>query len=157
MSEQLQQIIFSLQIIWIAVFAYFYGRGGINNNWIRRFLGTSWMMLGIFIFSMWQETWNWWYLTFLPCAIGATIIGYGKGDFTVRLRRRVFQGLAMATAPIALVIINHAWFPWCFHSGLCLSSCIFIGGFNIFPNARKNETLIATFGFLLVLFMVSKP
>ena len=114
-------------------------------------------MGGIAVFSLWQGTWNYWYFTFLPCAIGSTVIGYGKGDLPKRIGRRTAQGLAMATAPIALVIINQAWYVWLYHIGLCLSACVFIGGLNIFPNPRKNETLIATICFLLALFIVSKP
>jgi len=157
MSEYQQQLICSLQVVWVAIFSYLYGVGGIHNKWIRRFVGTGWMMLGVFGFSEWLGSWSPWYLTFWPLAFSATTLPYGKDIFMLKLRDRIFQGLAFGVAPAAMAINNHCWSAWFFHIGLCLAACVSIGAFNIFPNARKNETLIATFCFLLALFMVSKP
>ena len=157
MSEYNEQMIYSLMVVWIAAFSFLYGCGGISNKWLRRYLGTAWMMLGIFAFSTWLKNWHNWYLTFYPLAIGGTGLPYGGGGLTVKLRKRLFPGLAFSVAPISLVIINNAWFVWAFHAGICIGACLFIGGLNIFPNPRKNETLIATFCFLLTLFMVTKP
>ena len=157
MSEYAQQIMFSSQIVWLAIFSWFYGRGGISGKWIRRFIGTAWMTLGIVVFSLWQETFHWVYLTFYPLAISGCIIGYGKGDLGVRMLRRLGQGLAFGLSPIALVIYNHAWGAGAFNVGLCVTTCLVVGGLNVFGNARKNETVISTLCFSLVLFLVSKP
>lgn len=157
MSENVQQIVFSLQVVWLAAFAYLYGRGGINNNWIRRFLGTAWMTLGIVVFSLWQNSFHWAYLSFFPIAIGGCVIGYGKGELGQRMRRRFLQGLTFGLAPAALAIYNHAWGAWTFNIGLAIATCIVVGGLNVFANPRKNETVIATLSFALVLFLVSKP
>jgi hypothetical protein len=56
-----------------------------------------------------------------------------------------------------MAIYQHAWGAWAFNIGLAIASCVVIGGLNVFANARKNETLIATLSFALVLFLVSKP
>ncbi len=70
MNEHTLQLIASLKIVWLAVFCYLYGEGGISNKWIRRFVGAAWMMIGIFGFSMWVKTWHNWYLISLPLMIG---------------------------------------------------------------------------------------
>lgn len=157
MTETLQQLIFSLQIVWLAAFTWFYGRGGIHDSWIRRYLGTAWMTLGVVVFSLWQGTFHWAYLSFYPIAIAGCVIGYGKGTLGVRLGRRALQGLVFGLSPSAMAIYQHAWGAWAFNIGLAIASCVVIGGLNVFANARKNETLIATLSFALVLFLVSKP
>lgn len=163
MTQTLEQTIYSCMVVWLAGFTWLYGRGGINHNWIRRYAGTAWMMLGIYVFSVWIEKalhtpiWHNWYLSFYPLALGGTVLPYGKGDLVTRMWKRIVQGLAFSVAPITLVIFNQAWWLWLYHIGLCISACYFIGALNIVPNARKNETLIALLCFALVLFMVSKP
>ena len=157
MNQYLEQLIFSSMVVWVAVFSFLYGCGGIHNNWLRRYLGTAWMMGGVVVFSLWLGCFHWAYLTFWPIAIGGCIIGYGKGELGVRLGRRALQGLAYGVSPAAMAIYQHAWGAWAFDIGLAITSCVVIGGLNVFANARKNEVLVATLSFLLVLFMVSKP
>ena len=157
MSQYTEQWIYALQVVWLGLFAWFYGRGGIHNTAIRRYLGTGFMMLGIVGFSLWLGTFHWAYFSFWPIAAGGCTIGYGSKYEDQKVFRRFLQGLAFRISPIALAIYNHAWGAWAFQIGLAIATCIVVGAFNVFANARKNETVIAALSFALVLFLVSKP
>lgn len=154
MTEQTLQIIASLKIVWIAVFSYLYGRGGISNKWQRRFLGASWMMLGIFVFSKWCSTWNIWYLLFLPLSIGALSNGYGAEETVRKIIRRGVYGLFIGLCGLPLVVFSHLWVLFGFSVCLSVLSSITLGVWNPTKEARSEETLIATLGFLLILFLI---
>lgn len=155
MNEQILQVMASLKIVWIACFSYLYGRGGIKNKWIRRFIGASWMMLGIFVFSKWCFTWNIWYLLFLPIAIGGLCNGYGGVDkLWDKVRRRAIYGAVLSCSSIPLVAFSHLWLLFAFSVVLSVLSCVLLGAFNPMRNARDEETLIATLVFLITLFLI---
>lgn len=154
MSEHLLQAIASLKIVWLAAFAYLYGEGGIQNKWIRRFVGAAWMMLGIFAFSMWQGCWHNWYLLFLPIAIGGLTNGYRADKFMEKVRRRAVYGLLLSFAAIPLVAFSHLWILFGLHVVTAVLWSVVIGAFDAPKNARDNETLIAAGCFLFVLFLI---
>ncbi len=155
MSEYTLQIIAFLKLIWMAVFALLYGLGGINNKWLRRFIGPCWMMLGIFVFSQWQGTWNLWYLVFLPIAIFGLHLGYGGTNETIiKIRKRAVYGFILSLSAIPIVACSHLWNIFAFHVGLAVLSSTLFGTFNPFRSARDEETIIATSCFLLTLYMI---
>ena len=154
MSEYTLQLIAFLKLIWMAVFALWYGLGGINNKWVRRFIAPCWMMLGIFGFSQWQGTWNLWYLLFLPIAIGGLHNGYGASKLIDKIRRRAVYGLILSFSAIPIVALSHLWTLFGVHVGLAVLSSTLFGTFNPFRSARDEETVIATGCFLLTLFLI---
>lgn len=154
MSEQELQIIASLKIVWIAAFSYLYGRGGMQNKYLRRFIGAACMMLGIFVFSKWQGLWNYWYLAFLPIAIGGLHNGYGADKTWDKIRRRTFQGFCFGLAGLPLACFSHLWTLFGFSVALSVLSCVVVGAFDAPRNARDNETIIATLCFLLTLYLI---
>ena len=154
MIEQKLQLISSLKIAWIAVFSYLYGLGGISNKWLRRFIGSAWLMLGIFGFSHWQQSWHIWYLLFLPLSIGALSNGYGATETFRKIIRRSIYGLFIGLCGLPLVIFSHLWILFTFSVCLAVISSITLCVFNPTKDARSEETLIATLGFLLILFLI---
>ena len=154
MNEQTLQLISSLKIVWIAIFSYLYGLGGISNKWLRRFIGSAWLMLGIYVFSSWCSTWNIWYLLFLPLSIGALSNGYGAETFSRKVFKRGLYGLFIGLCALPIVVISHFWVLFAFSCCLAIVSSILFGVYNPTKNAREEETLIATLGFILTLFLL---
>lgn len=154
MTEYNLQLIASLKIIWLACFGYLYGLGGISNKWIRRFIAPAWMMLGIFSFSQWQGVWSYWYLLFYPIAVIGLHRGYGSDKTMVKVYKRAVYGLILSCASIPIVAHSHYWFLFALSCFISVLSCVVIGAFDAPRNARDNETLIATFCFLLTLFLI---
>lgn len=154
MNEHLLQLIASLKIVWLAVFSYLYGEGGIDGKWKRRFIGSAWMMLGVFAFSMWQGLWHNWYLLFLPIAMGGLSNGYGADSVMGKVSRRALYGLILSLAGLPLVVFSHLWFLFGFSIGLAVLSSVLLGTWNPCKSARDEESLIATLCFLLMLYLI---
>lgn len=154
MTENTLQFIAFTKIIWLAFFCLLYGSGGISGKWKRRFVGASWMMLGVFVYSKINFNWSYWYLLYLPLLIGSLTLPYGADSFWVKVRKRFLYGLALGIAAAPLAILNTAWVLWGYHIFLCVSASIVFGVFNPFKNARDEETNIARFSQGLILFMI---
>lgn len=155
MNEYNSQIIASLKILWLSGFSIFYGLGGISNKWLRRYVAPAWMMLGIFIFSSWGFTWNYWYLLCYPLMVIALSIGYGgTDDVAVKIRKRAIYGLVLSFTAIPLVVFSHLWVLFGFHVCLSVLSSVLLGVFNPTKNARSEETLISTLCLLMMLFLI---
>jgi hypothetical protein len=154
MNELSLQFISSLKIVWIAGFSFFYGWGGISGKWKRRFIGTAWMMLGMVVFSLWLHRWNYWFLFYLPLSIGALSLGYGATDTATKIKKRMICGSALGFSACPLAIVNQMWALWALHLVVCILFSVTLGVWNITKNARSEETIIATIGALLPLFMI---
>lgn len=154
MTEYTLQIIASLKIVWIAVFSYLYGLGGISNKWIRRFVAPAWMMLGIFGFSQWQGVWSNWYLLFYPIAVIGLHRGYGSDKTMVKVYKRAIYGLILSCASIPIVAHSGYWILFSWSSVVAVLSSVVIGAFDAPRNARDNETLIAVLSIMFVLFLI---
>jgi len=125
-----------------------------NGKWKRRFIGPSWMMLGIFLFSMWQGAWHNWFLLCLPIMISGLCNGYGAEKTWDKIRRRALYGLVLSVSGIPIVIFSHLWVLFGFSVFISVVSCVVLGVWNPCKNAREEETLIATLSFLLILFLI---
>ena len=154
MDENLLQIIAVCKLIWVSCFAALYGFGGISGKWKRRYVGPAWIGLGIWGFSMWTNSWNLVYLTYIPLLGLSLSLGYGASDFKDKLFKRSIYGLALGCAPIGIVIISHTWGLFAFHVSSCVIASVAFGVFNISKTARSEETLIATYCCLLPLYMI---
>lgn len=155
MSENTLALIAFLKLIWLSIFSYLYSLGGINNKWIRRFVGSAWMMLGIFGFSTWCSTWNLWYLLFFPLCIWGLSNGYGGVDDVIsKIRRRAIYGVVLCCASIPLVSFSHAYVLFAFGCFITVLSSITLGVWNPTRSARNEETLIASLSFIITLFLI---
>ena len=155
MSEHGVQLIASLKIAWIAVFSYLYGEGGISGKWKRRLVGAVWMMLGIWVFSIWQKTWHNWYLLSLPIIIGGLFNGYGGVTKTWdKVRRRSIYGVLLGLTGLPLVAFSGLWVLFGFSVCLAVVSSVLLGAWNPTKSARDEETLIASLTFIFTLFLI---
>lgn len=160
MNESVLQLISVCKLLWVVVFDAFYAFAGISGKWKRRYVGPTWMMLGIVVFTFWQaniyeiNTWSWWYLIYFFLLIGVLSLGYGGNTISEKIMRRFVYGLALAFSVAPLAIVNGAWIIWGIHSILCLTFSVVLGVWNPMRNARDEETLIATSGALFPLFMI---
>ena len=62
MSEYQLGLLVSSKIIWLALFAFLYQRGGQSKKYFRRYMGSAWMMIGIVLYSLIQGVFSYWYL-----------------------------------------------------------------------------------------------
>ena len=154
MDEMNLQIIAACKIMWVAVFAFLYGWGGMNGKWKRRYIGTAWLVLGYFGFSMWTQSFNYWYLLCYPLLVGAASLGYGGDTFKEKLTKRSYVGLAWAIAALPLAIVTGAWGMFVYHTILIVATSVSMGVWNFTGSARNEETLISCMVALIPLFMV---
>lgn len=153
MSENLLQIIASLKLVAVAVFATLYGFGGIRGKWKRRILGSCVYTLLLCALSLWSGSFSLWYLSVFPILFGGLSIGYGADDFKDKVIKRSRYGFFCSLAALPVAIVNQAWLMLVLHIFLCVLVSVVLGVFNPTKNARNEETLIgATIG-LLPLYM----
>lgn len=156
MNEYTLQAIAALKICWVAGFAMLYGMGGISNKWLRRFVGPAWMMIGIYLFGVWQGAFEWWHLAYPVLLSLALTIGYGGTDDTlVKIRKRAIYGLAIAVSAVPLLFPSHLWVLFGFHVFLCVSASVLLGVVNPTKSARDEESLIAAFSSIIPLFLIA--
>lgn len=154
MSEQTLQIIASCKIAWIAAFSAFYGFGGISNKWLRRFCGSAWMGIGVTGFSLWTNSFHFWYLAYPVLLMIALTMGYSGDEILVKIRKRFLCGLAIAISSLPLVFPSHLFILWTYGAVLSIFTSVLLGSFNISKDARSEETLIASIGSIIPLFLI---
>jgi|CXWK01.1.fsa_nt_gi hypothetical protein len=154
MGEYGLQIIASLKIVWVAVGSLWYGLGGISNKWIRRFILPTWMGLGIWVFGIWTESFSPWSLLYSVLFCASLHLGYGGTDNVwIKLRKRAIYGLAIGVSAVPICVVSSMWWLLAIHIGCCVMGSVLLGVFNPSRNARSEETIIAVFSTLLVLFL----
>ena len=142
MSENVLQIISSLKLLTVALFATLYGFGGISGKWKRRFIAPIIFVGGLVGFSLWTGTFSYWYLTPLPLLISALSMGYGGNTLKEKLIKRSRYGLACAIASLPIFVVNQAWTLLLLHILVCVSTSVIAGVWNQTSSARTEETLI---------------
>jgi len=159
MGEYGLQIIASLKIVWVAVGSFWYGIGGTEINgkgrkWIRRFILPLWMGIGIWVFGHWQGSFQYWHLCYSGLLCFTLHLGYGGTDNVwIKIRKRAIYGLCLGISALPLALSSHLWILFGFHVALCVASSVLLGVVNPTKNARSEESLIAVFSTLLVLFL----
>jgi len=154
MDEITLQWIQISKVLAIAVYVGLYGFGGMRGKWKRRILGALWMTLAICGYALLSHTFSYWYLLSFLLYFGASSLGYGSETLREALSRRTLQGLAFSCVALPIVILTGNWLGFALHSIFCLSSCIILGGFNILPSARAEESLIALSVSAVPLFLI---
>jgi len=154
MDEFILQIFAALRILWVSIFAYFYGLGGVSNKWIRRYLGTAWLVLGYVAFSLQDKAFSPYIFICYPLLVLATSVGYGGTDETSKkIFKRFYCGLLYAIAALPIAIISGNWIVYALHTFLCVLFSVVLGVTNPVV-ARYEETLIGLTIGLLPLYMV---
>lgn len=153
MNEDTLQIVSSLKILWVAIYSFLYGRGGMNNKALRRVFGSLLLSLGIIGFSLWQRTFSYYYMLLPLLYFGCSSIGYGHDDVWMKIWKRTYCGLAYACASLPIVIVNQAWVLFALHTFICVAVSVTLGVVNP-VEAREEETLIAVSIGLMPLFMI---
>lgn len=155
MSEYTLQIMSSLKIVWVAISSLQYGLGGISNKWIRRFILPVWMGLGIWVFGTWSGTFSLLQLLYVPLLCASLHFGYGGTDNVwIKIRKRAIYGLALGVSAVPICIVSSLWWLFAIHVGCCIMGSVLLGVFNKTRSARDEESLIAAFSTVLVLFLI---
>lgn len=154
MNEQTLQLIASLKIVWVALFSYFYGLGGINHKWLRRFLGAFWMGVGAVTFGCWQGVFQWWHLIYPVLSCMALHLGYGGDRVVIKISKRFIYGLCLGIAALPLCFNSGLWVLFGFHVALCISASVVFGVVNPTREARSEETIIASLSTIIPLFLI---
>ena len=154
MNEPTIQLISSLKIVWLALFSFLYGWGGISGKWKRRYVAPFLLTTGLVLFSLWAETFKWVYLVYFPLLSIAFHLGYGANTLGIKLRKRAIYGFAVGVAAIPIGLSTSMYALLGLHIFLCVTLSVILGVFNITKNARSEETLIAVGSGLLPLFMI---
>lgn len=154
LTENTIQIISSLKLLAVAVFATLYGFGGVSGKWKRRILGSLFYCLALCLFGVWQQSFSLFYFLVFPLLFGGLSTGYGGDATTEKIVKRARYGLVCSLAALPVAIINQAWVLLVLHIFLCVLISVVLGVVNPIKTARGEETVIgATIG-LLPLFMI---
>lgn len=153
MNETTLEWIQFCKLLLVAVYALFYGLGGMSGKWKRRFIAPVILMAGIVGLSLWSRTFSWWFLLYMPLLIAALHMGYGADKFWIKMRKRALCGLAFGAAAIPMALGTGAWALLGFHTSLCIATCVALGVFNITSSARSEETTIAAITVIMPLMM----
>lgn len=153
MSEILLQWITWIKLVVISLFALFYGLGGMDGKWKRRFVAPAIYILALIVFSLVQKTFSFYYLICLPLMIGGLCLGYGAENTGMKIFKRILCGVAISLAFLPVAIINHSWVLYPLHCILSTSFPVLLGVLNP-VQAREEESLIATSYVLLPIFMI---
>lgn len=155
MSETILQWIMLLKLIYLSGFAGLYGFGGIEGKWKRRIVGSLYLTLGVIGFSLWMESFNWWFISYALLLYGALSIGYGAKKIIKKIKKRTIAGLAYGCAAIPIAIGSSSLVLLCLHIALCILVSIVLGVFNPTKSARAEETSIGfIIGFLPLMGMI---
>jgi len=153
-SEDTLQWIQFLKLIWLAVFSILYGFGGVRGKWKRRFIAPVVLTLGIVGASLWTQSFNVWYLLYMPLLAASFSIGYGADKTSEKIIKRGRAGLAYAVAALPIFIPNAAWMLLGAHVVLCVGLSITLGVWNPLKSARAEETALAgIIGFLPIMYV----
>lgn len=156
MGEFTLEIISFLRLAWVCGYSFFYGLGGTAGygKWIRRYFGSAYLLLGIFIFSTWLHTWNFWYLLYFPLLVLSSSIGYGADNQSTKILKRTIQGLLFGISALPMAITNHAWVLFSIHIFVCVLFCVTLGVLNPTKSARSEESLIGFSISLIPMFII---
>ncbi len=136
------QVMASLAIV--ALCAFLYAWGGIENKWLRRFIAPS-----IAVGWMAYRSRSLKSVIQLPFMMAALSLGYGSDFFAEKLIRRSVFGLANGVAGSGYLLIMRNWILAAFQIGLCLAAYIILGIWNPLPGARVEETVLGLFVFTI--------
>lgn len=134
----------SVKIVWLALFTYLYGLGGIHGKYNRRFLGSLWLAWGVWGSAVSLGCFSWWLLPYYPLLVGALSLGYGADNIWDKVKKRFLYGAACTTAALPIVIINNNWLMFLWYGCTVIFTSVFLGVLNPTKNARWEETIIAT-------------
>ena len=152
MTETTLQIINSLKILAIGVFAALYGFGGISGKWKRRIIGSAVFTAGICGFSLWTNSFHWTYLSCALLLFSSLSIGYGGIFLKDKIIKRSRYGLACALSALPIFVVQQAWTLLLLHILICVSTSVISGVWNQTSSARAEESIIGTTIGLLPLF-----
>lgn len=156
MSESTLALIAFLKLIWIGCFSYLYSLGGTEGygKWLRRFVGSVWMGIGVYGFSSWSQDFHFWYLLYPILLCMSLHLGYGADELPRKIMRRFLCGLAVGVSSLPLVFPGHLFGLFGYGVFLSTINSIVLGAFNICKNARDEETLVACIGSIIPLFLI---
>ena len=142
MQENLLQIVSSLKLVTVVIFATLYGFGGISGKWKRRVLGSLLYTISVLGFSLWLGSFSFLYLLIFPVLFGALSIGYGADKLSEKLIKRSRYGLICAIASLPIFIIQGSWSLLILHILIVVTTSVVAGVWNQTSSARAEETLI---------------
>lgn len=154
MNEYTLQLVSFCKILWLAIFSYLYGLGGIQFKAIRRFVGPAWIALGVFVFQHWQGHVNPLTFAFPVLLCAALHKGYGGDDLKTKIGKRALVGLFLALSALPLAIVSKLWILYVFHVVLVISASVVFGVWNPFKNARDEESNVAVAAVWLPMFLI---
>lgn len=154
MAETPLQIIQSLKLVLIAVFALLYGLGGISGKWRRRFVAPALYASGLVGFGIWTDAFHWQYLLCWPFLSIALHIGYGAIFTKDKIIKRSRYGLACGLASLSVFWLQGAWTLLALHTVLCIAVSTIAGVWNQTSSARAEETLIGASLILVPMYTI---
>ena len=154
MTEPTLQIIASMKLLWLAVYTFLYGWGGMKGKYKRRYIGSAWLVGGICLASYIVGTFSWWFLAMYPLLVMALSKGYGADKTSKKIQKRAFVGLLLGLAALPIVLVTQMWGLFIAHIIVSIAVSVSLGVWNFSGSARDEETLIAAFTGILPLFMV---
>lgn len=154
MDEQLLNTIEASKLLWVAIFAFVYGKGGVYNKTWRRIVGPLIVMTGICFYSIVFFKFSWLFILYPFLLYGALSLGYGSDTLKEKVLLRARYGVSIGISALPLAVVTGQWGMFIFHIILSLFVSIFYGVLNP-TSARAEEVIIAGFAVYIPMFMIS--
>ena len=153
MNEWILQYLAFSKLVAAAIFGLLYGIGGMWRKWVRRFVGSFFYGFCLYLFSVLQGSFNWWYLLSPLLLMGALHKGYSNRDGQ-GWKRRLLCALLLSISALPIAIVTGNWILFGVHTLLCFTAMVILGVTNPTKSARDEETLIAALVVIIPFFMV---
>ena len=89
----------------LAIYATLWMMGGRRDKWLRRFVGSSIMAVGVNVACVIMGIWEWYVLLLVATTIGGSCLGYGGKTFGEKLVRRLVFCLGNVSGAIIFLIM----------------------------------------------------
>lgn len=156
MSEITYTILVLFKFLAVFVFGMLYGIGGMAGTpkAIRRYIGPA--VLGLFIIgiSLFQQTFNWIYLLYIPSLMGALTLPYGANNTIEKIVKRGIYGFATGIASIWIALGSGNYYLFIINLILNICISILFGVWNPCRSARDEESFIGASEVLVPMFMI---
>lgn len=148
----------ALKLLLVALYAWLYQAGGRaktpGGKAIRRWVGSSVMVIGLIWFSIFGGTMTWYRALVFPLFFGTAILGYGGDDVVDKAVRRLIYGVAFGTFGLLLGAFYGEFMLGAAQCFLAVSVSLYLGIFNP-DKAAEEEAMIGLLSTVFLPFMVS--
>lgn len=141
-------------LIWFG-FLICYWIGGRRHKWIRRWVGSLFLIGAVLVVALLKQQAEWALLLLYPASVLALSLGYGGNSLMQKVIRRLRYGVALGSLSLLLAIITgHGFLVALFQIMLAGFASVYFGALNPLPSAVSEEIEIAALSTICLPLMV---